>query len=1342
MRLAKLTLAGFKSFADKTEIRFDEPIVGIVGPNGCGKSNVVDAIKWVLGDQSPKSLRGGAMLDVIFNGSSARKPSGMASVTLTFDNPVLPQAQAEANADDEADSQEASAPPPTRRALPVDTAEVDVTRRLYRDGISEYLINGKRMRLRDIRELFMDTGIGTDAYSIIEQGKVSRMLESNPEQRRLIFEEAAGISRFKARKIEAQRKLDRAEQNLTTTRQRLEDTERRLRTVKSQATRARTFQEMTRRLREVELDAALIDLHRLALRAGELDEQVEQGEADRLASARDLERHETAAQDAADRATSLQRQVKTLEHETLNETSKRDQARQRATFAEQTLADLQQRAVGDADRLDELNSQRRDLESFITEARDAVALLTRNRQAAAASLAQVQSWQKQLAEAVRRCQSEAREASKSTADLQRKAASEANEARSLVTYQSTLQETAAKLAQRLASIDEQCAAASNDLTDATQDLAEIDTHIAQANRDDEVMAGEIEQYDGQIRGVSDHLATQREARSAAASRRDALEELQARREGLSDPVRALLEASETQSDDSDEAHAALWGLPTLRGLFADHLDTDTEHASLVEVALGDWQQAIVVDRLADLTHPATRAALDALSGRVTFLPVHSPSPLPAAHVPVAAARLMDHLTYPQWIAPLVERLLGNTYVVPDLEAALLLTATLPAGTRLLTPQGEMLDAQGRVHAGPMRSATTGLIARRSELVELEASLAALESSIASDEAQLKLLSDEASDAADRRAGLQERRSALQARRAESAGRVKHLGQQVQRFEQERPALAAEQDVLQDKLAQAQQSQREHEANHETLQAQAREAEVARARAQADADRAEQEVQEAVEAVTAQRVAAGQLDEQFASAQRQARQHEVALAESQRQREKLEAELSSHRGRVTQHEQQHEEAVSQAQQCVVKLKGLAEHLSQASERLTQAETQRRALAEDLAGKRTTLKQLEDTLHAFEVNRRETEVKRESLRQRSHEQLEIDLEAVYPQRLAAEQAAKDLAKDELDDEPQAPAVRLLDPQSYDLPGMKAEVKELRERVRRLGNVNLDAIAEQDQLEARQDDLADQVRDVEQARAQLIELIDHINTESRSRMQSTFDQVREAFAGQQGMFRRLFGGGKADLVMQPDENGHLDVLESGIEIMAKPPGKEPRALSQLSGGEKTMTAIALLMAIFESKPSPYAILDEVDAALDEANVERFTQIVRSFLDRSHFIVITHHKRTMQVCDALYGITMQERGVSKRVAVKFDQVNSDGSIDAQAANAAQPSPSEPQQAVEVKPDPGVSTAPELDPSHTTEPSAAPASTAPPPAPTPTRRRAALAAMLEGRDIRIGEEKEEHAAA
>ena len=401
------------------------------------------------------------------------------------------------------------------------------------------------------------------------------------------------------------------------------------------------------------------------------------------------------------------------------------------------------------------------------------------------------------------------------------------------------------------------------------------------------------------------------------------------------------------------------------------------------------------------------------------------------------------------------------------------------------------------------------------------------------------------------------------------------------------------------------------------------------------------VDAAHEALTALRVESGKLGEQLAAAERQARQYEIARADLTRQHTLLTEQMSGARTKIDRLAEAAQDAQDAADAAEARLAELVTQCELAQRKLAQADQDVAALKEHAAARRGAAEALDKDVHRGEMTRRELEVKLDAVAQRCQDQLGLDLAPAYAERLR--DADADAAA----------------PDATDFDAVKAEIDELKGRIARLGTVNVDAIDEEEQLAGRQDELADQVRDIEDAERQLRELIERINTDSRTRFETTFNEVRANFAGPEGLFRKLFGGGKADLFLEPDEQGHVDVLESGISITAKPPGKEPRALTQLSGGEKTMTAVALLMAIFKTRPSPYAILDEVDAALDEANVERFTKVIQGFLDRSHFIVITHHKRTMQACDLLYGITMQERGVSTRVRVNFDQVGADGRID-----------------------------------------------------------------------------------
>ncbi|MFW6337184.1 MAG: chromosome segregation SMC family protein, partial [Phycisphaeraceae bacterium] len=676
MRLAKLTLAGFKSFADKTEIDFDAPLVGVVGPNGCGKSNVVDAIKWVLGDQSPKSLRGSAMMDVIFNGSSARKPAGMASVTLTFDNPVddavsgvwdpvsavqdteagKPASVRSANGQDtddaHASTDEAShannghAAPESRtpetgnrpqRALPIDTDHVAVTRNLFRDGTSEYLINGKRTRLRDVRGLFMDTGIGTDAYSVIEQGKVARMLDANPTERRQLFEEAAGVSRFKARKKEALRKLEKSEQNLTVCRQRLEDTEKRLRSVKLQAARARSYQQYQSRLTELQLQHVLADFHRLTLRLDDCRDRLEQAEADRTRAARDLASHEERISDAE-----IERQAAAEKHKQLDSQrhaaqSERDQARQRVTYSQSSLDDAREQLQRDESRRSELQQQLDKLAEQKAEHGQRAQQLREQAKQAQHRLEKAQAEHRELQQQLNTRRRDLETAKSEVVSVLRSASHLRNEASSLERVAQTLEGNRDKLEQQHATLTQQAEQAAGDREDLQRRVDRLRTDIADKQDRLEQQQQRAGEYDRRVDEASSELTALKDQRTALDARRRTLQEMHDRHEGVTDAVKALLEerggdqeqardhaaAAEPTSGGDEAAGTSPHRLPPIHGLLGELLETSVEDAPLVEAALGEYQQALVIDRTADLCHLPPQAH-DQLPGRITFLPIDNP----------------------------------------------------------------------------------------------------------------------------------------------------------------------------------------------------------------------------------------------------------------------------------------------------------------------------------------------------------------------------------------------------------------------------------------------------------------------------------------------------------------------------------------------------------------------------------------------------------------------------------------------------------------------------------------------------------------------------------------------
>jgi len=1355
MRLQKITLAGFKSFADKSELKFDQPVIGIVGPNGCGKSNVVDAIKWVLGDQSPKSLRGSAMLDVIFNGSSARKPAGAASVTLTFENPLLqanelPPADAPQDAvssahavgtdqtedvdhetdpgqdathhdpasndaegfdqtdtDIKPDSNNApqhpksdiqhpiSVPtaPAAPRRLPIDSDTVAVTRKLYRDGSSEYLINNHKARLKDIREMFMDTGIGTDAYSIIEQGKVARMLEANPQQRRDIFEEAAGISRFKARKKEAVRKLERTDNNLDLCRSRVEDTQKRLRSVKLQAARARSYQEHADKLRVLQLKFALAEYHKVQSELAQIADQMEQAEADRDHAQRQLAAAESQINDLQierNAAANHQRRVEGQKHQ---QESARDQAQQEQRFAESTLSDVNQQIERDAARQEELAARRSHLIEELRAHEQRAEQLQSEHAAAQAQLTAAQENYRTAQHDLHELQSQLEDEKTGTLALIRRGEQLRSEIKSIDAFERNLTESREKLDQRAGKLSDELESLLSSRDETQSNLTQTEKLLAEQTDRLEKQLEAGKQFGSEQSELAERLGELKQQRSALDSRRSLLQEMDDRQDSIDDAVKALLA----------RAHEGEPALDCIQGVLAEMIDTDVEHAELIEAALGDFQEAVVLSSARDMEQPL----IDTLSGRVTFVAIDEP-PVPAIatddrplieqQLTRSVQRAIDFVRYPDAIGPVVWRLLGRTLVVCDIDTAAMLRSLLPAGYRFVTASGELIESDGRVVAGPVDATGTGMISRRSELANLQAQLDVLSEAIDHDQQRLAELSDQASHVEQVCTQLRQAIHNANADKVELSSKASSLQDRIGQLERERPALAEEIESLHARLADADAKRKDHDADAAQVEEQA-------AERQAQVDQVQQRIatlrprtEELQEAVTSARVDSSKLEQQRAAAEREARQARVAEADVQRQHDAINEQLTGHRSRIASLEQQAQDARERASAAESQLSDLAEQIAEAHANVQAVDTQVSDARGSLQDVRHSATVLEQRVHKLHVAQRENEVRADAVKSRTHDQLNLEIETLYQSALAgnlpwneqpqdAESSAQavDSDQDDTTEQPQQqpgqdasrhdPASDCLsgehepaDPDEIfdiDWDETRATIEDLKGKIARLGNVNLDAIQEQDDLEDRHEELLAQVADIEQAKAALEKLIKQIDDDSRRRFEATFNEVKENFAGNDGLFRKLFGGGRADVILQPDEEGRVDLLESGIEIMAKPPGKEPRSISQLSGGEKTMTALALLMAIFKSRPSPFCILDEVDAALDEANVERFTRIVHSFLDSSHFIIITHHKRTMQACDMLYGITMQERGVSKRVAVNFDQVSSDGRIDKQAIAA-----------------------------------------------------------------------------
>jgi chromosome segregation protein len=1302
MRLVKLSLAGFKSFADPTEFVFDDSVTGIVGPNGCGKSNVVDSIKWVLGERSSKSLRGTEMLDVIFAGSAGRKPAGMASVTLTFENPMkesaiaveavvataaegesvsineaevdaIVAADAKSESDANLEDSEGSIVDSSvkgKRGLPIDADMVEVERRLYRDGTSQYLINGRRARLRDIRELFMDTGIGADAYSIIEQGKVDRMLLASPQERRAIFEEAAGVAKYKQRRIEAMRKLEKTEQNLATTRQQLESTERRLKLVKGQAAKARKFQTLDTELSAWRTAVAFDQYDDLRSRLDGLASRQADLEGQRTTAQEQVGTLDVKRQEAEVSRTEKQTIGRAAEQERLNVAFQSSQASQKREMAQRTLADVTARLESDRVRLAGLDEEMVKVGAAIAdtsetlaaeaEKRDeqerVLATLTAER---ATLLSEAQAREQDLAQKRRQMQQIDRE----RAGLVASAEAEERQSRGLA-------DQIAGLERRVEQIEAGKLATERDSEQARLAFDQFGAEVSRLEGELETALGELERLSGGRDSLAKRVGELQQDLARIESRRATLREMAEDHVGYAEAVRGVLKARQ-------EGRFA-----GVQGALADLLEVNPGATQAVEAALGAGLQALVVATPAELPSPEEIALLQ---GRVTFLPLevgsqtngsrHGEFPGTITDVdPALASKVvrLGELVTPRAglenadaLSRTIDRMLGETFVVESIDNALMLAASgvLPARARFVTRDGMVIESDGRVIAGPLgadSASGVGVLERREETGRLEDQVAQVR-------AQLDAAKSELATVGSAAAALGEQTGVLRRQLAESQRQaVAHHGL-MERKTAELARIARDQSESGQQLEalRARRSRLEQEATELRDRAQKLtgllEEQVAQTQEAEAASAASRTRTEALsEQCTQAKVAVERLTSQAAVARRELSRLELARDEAERQKR----DLGTHEQQGAARVEELTAAIAEAE-AMIELSGAA--LSEVSAR-SEAISKEIATASDIVvevtealnAAREHAMTLERDWNALEITRRELEVKRETVEERTHQELKVDLAAEYPQYREM-LAAGDVTKP-------------------DSGAAAKSISELKEQIKALGNVNLDAIEEEGTLETANETLVKQVADMDTARGTLVELIEKLNIISKERFGAVFTKIQEQFGGADGMFRRLFGGGKAEVRLMPlvreienadgtiskVETDEVDLLESGIEVVAKPPGKEPRSISQLSGGEKTLTAVALLMSIFRSKPSCFCILDEVDAALDESNVNRFGQVVRQFTDLSHFIVITHNKRTMQQADRLFGVTMQERGVSTRVTVKFEQVGKDGSIKTDAVKAA----------------------------------------------------------------------------
>ena len=1191
MRIKRLELTGFKSSKDRTVLEFPEGITGIVGPNGCGKSNIVDAMRWVLGEQSARHLRGRSMEDVIFAGNQHYGPLGMAEVTIVLDNEKgLDSPSAELG---EEDNEVVRA----LRKVP----ELQVTRRLYRSGESEYLINDRPCRLRDITELFLGTGVGTKAYSIVEQGRVGQIVGAKPDELRLFIEEAAGTTLYRSRKLAAERKIERTRDNLLRVSDIVRELERQANSLRRQARGAVQYQEL--RSQEDALDRAWTRLRitgvdaQLAEAIEAAAEQSGREHALRLEIARGQQERET-----------LRERGRTIESARESARQELFAARGAVTETEQERRHLTQRRVELETLLSESGNDLAGLDERLATLSGETSEAERRREELSTRYDDARSNCAGVAARVRECD-ERYFSWSSEADAMRTRLIEALGASAALRNERAAVarqiETAEARESRLRSEDEALATVrqrlQEDLAAADQKLAEMGQALDAAEGGKHELAAQLSAAQTRRAVAQTESEKWRDECALLRSRLESLEELHRGFSGYDDGVRAFM------SNGGRERAGA-------RAVVADVIEIDSGFERAAAAVLGEALQFIVV--------PSTGAGVEGAkylrehsAGRATFLPM---SPASSEHPGSADADLLSrHVRAREGFDDVVAPLLANCVVVSSLEEALRRREAGESSATFVTLEGEVVGQDGTVTGGSENPVDEGLLLRSSELRRIREALEGAMVSSAAAQEELRAAAAAAAELDGRLADLDRELHLLTVERVRWSGEKRLHEQNGARTEDRLRAVRMElESVRRERLAVIARQQ-ESEATLESTEAEATRLESERARLEVEGKALETSRRQALTDLEQARVAEAEARQRIEALALQISGIAIARDEAAGRRDALLARVERSRLEIA--------------SVAARLTDPVLDVERLKARCTEAETAVEAVEAEAAGFRTAIEGIDKDLDglAQRLDAARAEFGRCELRRKQFELEKDTLLAGISERLG-------IGAEELE----ATVV----PEEATVASLSADLEAVRGKIRRLGTVNLGAVAELEEIETRLAELCGQRDDLEKSIEDLRATIARLNRLSRQRFHETFDEVNRIF---QMTFPKLFQGGKASLSLTDPEN----LLETGVEIFVQPPGKRLGNLDLLSGGEKAMTAIGLIFALFLHKPSPFCVLDEVDAPLDEANIGRFARIVAEMCDRSQFLLITHNKRTMEICDTLYGVTMPEPGVSKMVSVDLSQ-------------------------------------------------------------------------------------------
>lgn len=1182
MKLKKLELYGFKSFAQRTEIVFDEGITGIVGPNGSGKSNIGDAVRWVLGEQSAKTLRGASMSDVIFNGTQKRKPLSYCEVSLVFDN------------DD--------------HALAMEAAEVMVTRRVYRNGESEYYLNRTACRLKDVVDLFRDTGIGKEGYSIIGQGRIDEILSRKSEDRRQVFEEAAGIVKFKARKEEADKKLQRTLENLERVDDILDELTKRLKPLEEQSRNARVYLELSTELKDLDLNLFLIRSDRARARLSELESEL-------LTVQTILADTESNLTDKTTRRDETQNRIDQLEEAITKARTELMECAEHVHESQKKLSALQSRRETRSENRQRIVREQEEAQERLAEIEKDHVRIQADVEKQHSLIADAEQILRATQEAAEKAQAKEKEADAAleaqkaaVIDQMNRLSDVRNDKTRLNTMQAQMETRLTEIEESSGALQEQEAALREALTAVEKQMETENQHQQQCQEKLAQARQASDEADAAYANLRADVEKQSADMQAAASRHNVLTEMTRDMEGYNMAVRRAM------------TYAKQRGLTGVKGVLAQLMTVPQAYETAIDMALGAAQQNIVTD-----TEETAKELINYLRqnrlGRATFLPMSAirgktlyGNERNALKLPGCLGVASELVQCAPEYRGIVENLLGRTVIADNLDHGIPIMRAGNHAFRLVTLEGDVMHSGGSMTGGSAQSKVSNLLSRERELKELTAKLQ-------TGRAELDKCRQE----------LTQRQQTAQEKRQKVSDAVNALHQQeiaVAREQARRESVFADLNTHLQRMQETEQARVQLHQSLEDIRQQLETIEHQRTGAQGDQSAMEQKTIEMQNALVKARAEASAENDRLMVRTLQlsdlrhglsdlerdeahAQQDQAQILREQERREQLLHEMDE-LDAIDENDMKREEAESARRQ---KEQLRQESAAQAIEqRRSQAQSDLRDILSDMENLHEAYNRDSEKLHKTELAKARIEGDQKNLQNRIWD--------TYKLTYAGAEEFRRTPFDEKESDRRA--------------------AELQGQIRTLGTVNVGAVEEYAETKARVDDLTAQQQDLKRAEMDLRELIERLLIQMRSTFVENFSKMQGYFAE---TFTRLFGGGHAELkLMDPD-----DPLNCGIEVNAQPPGKKLQLLSLLSGGERALTAIAILFAMLKLKPTPFCILDEIEAALDDANIGYYADYLKEYSKGTQFIVVTHRKGTMERCNSLFGVAMEEQGVSRMVSVSL---------------------------------------------------------------------------------------------